>query len=180
MPRTRITTDDILDGDVELVDISTQALTDLENTAKFDPTGTDLTETEIGPAIRELSTLAGASASPGFSFGRSANVGANSWLLITGSVPSNKTGVPVAIQGAELTLVSVGNEDISTFDVTIYEHEGGEVNLTSLVTVSVVASRTGNFSVSVPVTTGRQLAARVTSGSAKNVGVSLQLKGSTS
>lgn len=140
----------------------------------------DIDDDNLQDVVETIATSVGASASPGFSFGRSANVGSNSWLLITGSVPSNKTGVPVAITNAEITLVSVGNENIGTFDVSIYEHEGGEVNLTLLTTVSVIANRTQNFSISVPVTTGRQLAARVTSGSAKNIGVSLQLKGSTS
>ena len=120
----------------------------------------------------------GASASPGFSFGRAANVGSGTWLQITGGVPSNKTGVPVAINNPELTLISVGNEKLSTFDVGIYEHEGGGVNMTLLTTVSLVSSRTDNFNVSINVSSGKQLAARITSGRGKNVGVSLQLKGS--
>lgn len=170
---------DIKDGTLAVSDISAQALTDLENELGFDPTGTELLSTKLGNAVRELSTTVGASASPGFSFGRSANAGPGTWLQIVGGVPSNKTGITVAIQNAELILVSVGNEVISTFDVTIYEHEGDEVNLTALQTVSIINNRSGNFEVSVPVTNGRQVAARITSGSAKNVGVSLQLKGST-
>lgn len=153
---------------------------DAANTYFDSSTLTDITDDNLQDLGETLATRVGASASPGFSFGRSANVGSNSWLLITGSVPSNKTGVPVAIENAEITLISVGNEDVSTFDVGIYEHEGAEINLTLLTTVSIVSNRTQNFTVSVPVTTGRQLAARVTSGSAKNIGVSLQLKGSTS
>tara|TARA_R110000787_G_scaffold5686_9_gene20563 strand:- start:4657 stop:5190 length:534 start_codon:yes stop_codon:yes gene_type:complete len=125
-----------------------------------------------------LATKVGASASPGFSFGRSANV-SNSWLLITGSVPSNKTGIPVAIVDAEITLISVGNENVSTFDIEVYEHEGDQINLTLLGTVSLVGKRTDNFAVSYAVSTGKQVAVRVVNGSGKNVGVFLQLKGSS-
>ena len=146
-------------------------------TTPFDNDNTDFVSDNVQDVIVELSNTVSTSASPGFSFGRSSNVGANTWLQITGSVPSNRTGIPVAIQNASLALVSVGNENISTFDITIYEHEGDQINLTTLTTVSVVSARTGNFLVDVPVTTGRQLAARVTSGSARNIGVSLQLKG---
>lgn len=131
----------------------------------------------ISGALDFLQSSVGASASPGFSFGRAANVGAGTWLQITGGVPSNKTGIPVAINNPKLTLISVGNEDVSSFSIGIYEHDGGEVNLTLLTTVSVINSRTSNFDVLVLVTSGRQLAARLISGSAKNVGVSLQLKG---
>lgn len=189
MGRTRIDGDriedetleskDIKDGTIAISDLSLQTLTDLENEASFDPTGTEIVSTKIGDAIREVSTTAGASASPGYSFGRSANASAGTWLLITGSVPSNKTGIPVAISNPSLTLVSVGNENINTFNVSIYEHEGDETNLTLLTTVSVINARTQSFEVDIPVTAGRQLAARITSGSTKNIGVSLQLKGNT-
>lgn len=118
-----------------------------------------------------------ASGSPGWSFGRSGNNNKNSWLLRVGSVPSNKVGVPVRLNSAKIVGISVGNEDINTFDVAIYSHDGDEVNLAVLVVVQIVASRTGVFSVDVPVTTGKQLAARITEGSAKNVGVDLEIKG---
>lgn len=172
-----LTGDDVKDDSLSLDDLSQPALDDIENQAGFDPTGTDLVSTKIGDAIRESTTLAGASASPGFSFGRPANSSNGSWLLIVGGVPSNKTGIPLAISGAELVLISVGNENINTFDVAIYEHEGDEINLTLITTVSVVAKRTDTFVVSFSVTTGRQIAARILNGNAKNVGVSLQLKG---
>jgi len=143
----------------------------------FDPEATGLTSETSGEAIRELSATVGVSASPGFNFGRSGNSSTNTWLTVTGSVPSNKAGITVALQNPEITQVFIANETISTFDISVYEHEGDEVNLTLLDTVSVVAARSASFAVSVAVTQGRQLATRVTSGSAKNVNVGLQLKG---
>lgn len=143
----------------------------------FDNTGTDLVSETTGEAIRELAATVGVSASPGFSFGRSGNNSSGTWLLVTGSVPSNRAGITVALQNPEITQIFIGNENISTFDIGIYEHEGDEINLTLIGTVSVVASRSANFDVSISVTSGRQLAARVTSGSARNLNVGLQLKG---
>jgi len=140
----------------------------------FDNTGTDFTATTVQEALVE----AGASASPGFNFGRSANVSAGTWLLVTGSVPSNRAGITVALSNAEVKEIFVANQDISTFDISVYEHEGDEINLTLLGTVSVINARSASFSVTYTVTTGRQLAVRLTSGTAKNLNVGLQISGS--
>ena len=140
----------------------------------FDNTGTDFDAVTVQEALVE----AGASASPGFNFGRSANVGSGTWLLVTGSVPSNRSGITIALANAEVKAVFVANQDINTFDISIYEHEGDEINLTLLGTVTVTAARSASFAVSYAATTGRQLAVRLTSGSAKNVNVGLQISGS--
>lgn len=139
----------------------------------FDNSSNGFTATNVQTAIEEI----GASASPGFSFGRSSVSGAGTWLLRVGSIPSNKTGIPLGISSPIITNIQVGNEDISTFDIEIYEHEGNEVNLTLLTTVSVVSARTGIFSVSVAATSGRQLAAKVSTGTGRNIGVDIILKG---
>lgn len=154
-------------------DIATEYLPNAEDIA-FDNTGTDFAAATVQEALVE----AGASASPGFNFGRAANVGAGTWLLVTGSVPSNRAGITVALSNAEVKEVYVANQDISTFDISIYEHEGDEINLTLLGTVSVVAARSASFTVSYSVTTGRQLAVKLSSGSAKNVNIGLQISGS--
>lgn len=139
----------------------------------FDNSTNGFTSDNVQEAIEEI----GASASPGFSFGRSSTTGAGTWLLRVGSIPSNKTGIPLGIGSPVITNIQVGNENISTFDIEIYEHEGNEVNLTLLTTVSIVSARTGIFSVSVAATSGRQLAAKVSSGTGKNIGVDIILKG---
>jgi hypothetical protein len=144
----------------------------------FDNDGTDLLSTETGPAIRELAETVGASASPGFQFGRSGNLANNTWLNVVGSVPSNRAGITVALSNPVITNVYVASEDADTYDVAIYEHEGDETNLTLLGSVSIVASRSEVFTVLISVTEGRQLACRITNGSAKNCNVGLQLQGS--
>lgn len=145
----------------------------------YDNTTSGLTAQDVQAALDELNAKVSSRASPGYSFGRSGNVPANSWLYRPGSVPSNKTGVPVSLDNPKIIEIAVGNENVSTFTVEIYEHEGDEVNLTLLTSVNVVASRTGIFGVDVAVTKGRQLAVKTTAGSSKNPGVDLQLKGTS-
>lgn len=152
-------------------------LTPVAESIPFDNDSNGFSSDDVQGAIDELSTVVGASASPGFNFGRSGNVGSGTWLNVTGNVPSNRAGITVALNSPEITQVFVANQNINTFDIGIYEHEGDQVNLTLLGTVSVVSSRSETFTVSIPVTSGRQLAVRVTSGSTKNVNVGLQLKG---
>lgn len=145
----------------------------------FDTTENTFSSTNVQDAIEEI----GASASPGYGFGRQGNVGNNTWLLRSGGVPSNKTGVEVSITNPVLSRIDIGNENINTFDVSIYEHEGDEINLTLLATVSVVSARSATFDESnfgtINITSGRQVAVRVTSGSAQNLGVDITLKGSS-
>lgn len=147
------------------------------DSVSFDPTGTDLISETTGEAIRELAATVGVSASPGFNFGRSGNLTATTWLQVTGSVPSNRAGITVALNNPEVTQIYIANENVSTFNITVYEHEGDEVNLTALGTVNVVSTRSATFDVSYMVTSGRQLAVAITSGAAKNLNVGLQLKG---
>jgi len=138
----------------------------------FDNSTNGYAADNVQGAIEEV----GISASPGFSFGRSGNIPSNTWLNNEG-VPSNKAGRYVYINNAEISRVFVSNEKVSTFDVEVFSHDGNEVNLTSLGTVSVVADRGDAFTVSWAVATDKQLAIKVSSGSAKNLIAGLELKG---
>lgn len=119
------------------------------------------------------------SSNPGYSFGRSGNVPANSWLASEG-IPSNKVGIPFGLSNGTLEGIWVGGEDIDTYDIEVYEHEGDEVNIILIDTVSVVTSRTATFVIVSPqsLTKDRQLAVRVVNGSGKNIKVYLDVKGS--
>lgn len=155
-------------------------ITNVASSVPVDDTNLTTPADNVQEALENLDGQVAVSASPGFSLGRSGNTPNGTWLLRTGGVPSNKTGLPVNLTSPYIVGVNVGNEDITTFDVEIYEHAGDEVNLTLIGTVSIVAARTGTFSVNWPITTGRQLAALISAGSAKNPGVDLQLSGATS
>jgi hypothetical protein len=143
----------------------------------YDSSNCDLISDTVQDALDELCGSVSNSASPGFSFGKSGNITSGTWLLRPGSVPSNKSGVTVGFINPEILKIMSSTENLDTYDVTVYEHEGDEVNLTALVTKSVVSARSATFDVAIAMTFGRQLAVRVTSGSAKNIGVDLQLSG---
>ncbi|MCP3684543.1 MAG: hypothetical protein GY861_17900 [bacterium] len=114
------------------------------------------------------------SASPGFTWGRSGNVASGTWLL-NDTVPSNKAGRLNFLIDAEVISIFVSSETVSTFDVSVYEHSGGVPSLVG--TVSVVAQRGGDFTVSLPLTTGQEIAVQISSGSAKNPQVGLIING---
>jgi hypothetical protein len=117
---------------------------------------------------------------PSFSWGRSGNVGNNAWL-INNEVPSNRVGTPFNLDNGRLERLWVGNQNPNTFSITIYEHDGNQINLTALATVTLTSERSRFFDASdfgvVPVTNGKQIGVRITSGSAKNPEVFAQISG---
>lgn len=117
----------------------------------------------------------GVSASPGFTWGRSGNLPSGTWLQ-NDTVPSNTAGRRVFLSNPEIIKVFVSSEGVDTFDIGIYEHTGSGTEVL-LNTVSVVAARGGDFDVSISPTTGKELAIRLETGSAKNVQVGLILIG---
>ena len=139
----------------------------------FDNTGTEFEAEDVQAAIEEI----GNTASPPFSFGRSGNNASGTWLTRVGGAPSNRSGVNVPFIDSKVVKISSNSENLDTYDIGIYQHDGDSINLTLIATVSVVASRQESFDVSLPLTTGRQLAVRIVSGSAKNIGVDLTLTG---
>lgn len=143
----------------------------------YNNTDSGLIATDVKSGLDEISNTVATSASPGFSFGRASNVSSGTWLQCE-TVPSNKAGRFVYISNAVIEKVFVSNENISTFDIGIYSHDGDEINLVLIDTVSIVASRGGSFTVSQPVATNKQLAIRVDAGSARNVVCGLELSGS--
>lgn len=117
----------------------------------------------------------GTGASPGFSFGRSGNVSAGAYLS-NESVPSNVTGRPVDLNGARITQVSISNENVNTFTIELEEHDG--TTFTSLGTFALTAQRSSKFSnLNIPITSGKEMSAKVSSGSGKNIIVTVYVKG---
>lgn len=142
----------------------------------FDNTSNGFSSDDVQGAIEEI----GASASPGFSFGRNGSLSQNTWLRRPGNVPSNRAGVTINIDNPVITNIACANRNVETFDVEIYEHEGNQVNLTLLGTVNVIASTSQIFNVNFPATKGRQLAVRLGStstGNVRDLGVDLTLLG---
>jgi hypothetical protein len=150
--------------------------TDVADSIPFDNDTNGFVAEDVQAAIEEAGDAA--SASPGFSFGRSGNIPKNTWLS-NETVPSNKAGRFVYINNAVITRVFLSSEDVDTYDVQVYHHLGDEVNLTLVGTVSVVSARGDTFPVNWAVPTGTQLAIKVSDGSAKNLIAGLQLSGSS-
>lgn len=115
------------------------------------------------------------SASPGFTWGRSGNCPDGTWLL-NDSVPSNKAGRRIFLNGAGIIKIFVSCENSSTFDVVVYEHSGSgsEVVVGS---VSLVAQRSADFDVDLGLTTGKELSVRIENGAAQNPQVGLIITG---
>lgn len=142
----------------------------------FDNTSNGFSADTVQSAIEE----SGASASPGFSFGRSGNVSGNTWLRRPGNVPSNRAGVTIPIDNPVVSEVSCSNRNVDSYTLEIWEHEGNLTNDVLLGTVSVTSARGGVFTVSFPSTKGKQLAVRLASGggSVRDLGVDVVIKGS--
>jgi hypothetical protein len=135
--------------------------------------------TNLGDTVQEaldnLYNEAGVSASPGFSWGASGNITANTWL-INDTVPSNKTGRNFPLYNGTLELVSVANEIANTFSIEIYEHDG--TIFTLLATVSLTAERSKEQAFTgISITKGKELAIKQVGGSSKNPVVQVIAKG---
>ena len=130
--------------------------------------------TDLKSAIDKLSQGAGGGASPGLNYGRSGNTPSGQYLSNM-SVPSNVVGIPVGMINPRIKKIAVRNQNINTFDISVEEHDG--TTFTTIVTKSITAARGNDFIVDLPITTGKELAVKVSSGSAKNPKVQLILKG---
>jgi hypothetical protein len=140
----------------------------------FDNFSNNFTADNVQKAIEEI----GASASPGFSWGRSGNNSSGTWLDNEG-VSSNRSGRLVFINNPTLAFIFVNTRNIATYTIAVYEHEGDEVNLTELDTLDITSSRGGFKTSNVTVTPGRQLAVRITSGSGQDMVAGVIIKGNS-
>lgn len=146
--------------------------TQVASSIPFDNTDTEFESDNVQEAIEEI----GISASPGFSFGRSGNLSNGTWLLNDG-VPSNRTGKFIFLNEPELFQIFVSSENIDTYTITVYEHDGDSINLSVIDTLNVTSARGNSKQTSAILTKGKQIAIRITSGSAKNVVAGLVIKG---
>lgn len=102
-----------------------------------------------------------------FEHGYASNVNNLTWLECKRDIPSNKTGWPFGLNNGELFYVWVGNSNLVQYDLTIYWHEGDEVNLTSLDTRTITNTQRSHFFTAadfglVSVPKDKQIAWRVT------------------
>lgn len=100
----------------------------------------------------------------------------NAYLNI-GQVPSDNTGFPIRLNNTEINYAAVQTSQSDTFTITVYSWDG--TTETTLLSISVTAASGGDFTPSTPISvpTGRQLRARVSSGSCKDPIVQLFYSG---
>lgn len=125
-----------------------------------------------------VNQIAGVSASPGFTWGRSGNLPDQTFLL-NDTVPSNVSGRQVPVQTGQITTVFVVAEDPGTYDVRIFKHPSP---FTTLTAVSMVPAygRAKTFSLTAPlpnVSNVDELGAQIINGSAKNAVVGCIIRG---
>jgi len=150
--------------------------TPVAKSTPFDNATNGFISTDVQAAIEEIQNNAQVSASPGFSWGKAGNANANTWLANEG-VPSNITGRNIFLINPKLTAIYTACASAATYTLEIYQHDG--ITYTLLTTLSVTAQRTKAFIFDPPIllTTGKELAVKIGSGSAQNIVVGALLKG---
>lgn len=126
-----------------------------------------------------VSAQIAANSSPGFSYGAPGNSPAGTYFQNNG-VPSNKSNIPVPVELGRIARIAFANEDVSTCDIRIQQHDGDSVNLVDIVTVSVVGVRIKVFDLigaGVLVSPGKCVAAKVQTGSCKNATLGITMLG---
>lgn len=115
-----------------------------------------------------------------FSFGRAGNSQSGTSLIRTGKVPSNVVGYRIKSVGAKLIAISADNETSTSYTVEIFTHDGNGSNEEIISSLAVSGSKGSSSIVSESIDTGKHLAARISSGSAKNVEVTCYIQGQNS
>ena len=157
-------------------------ITQVASSVPVDDTNLTDPADNVQEALENVSGGVAVSASPGYSYGRSGNVSKGAFLYRPGSVPSNITGIPIGIVDPYISNVSIGNQRAKVIKIDIWEHDGNGRNLSFIGSVTTDGTRTYSATVNFTLITGKQIAISVASdspNSGKNVGVDLQIKGTT-
>ena len=107
-----------------------------------------------------LKQLIVSSASPGFTWGRSGNGPASTWLQ-NETVPSNISGRTVFLNNALIRKVFVANQSPNILKIGVYVHDGDSTNIALVGVVTTLAQRSNEFDVSWAVTRNKQIALKI-------------------
>lgn len=138
----------------------------------FDNSTNGFSATNVQSAIEEI----GASASPGFSFGRSGTSNAGTYLQVD-SVPSNQAGRIVPLTSGFITNIFTSCQNAAVFTIEIQKRVGNTFTTVYTETINNVRKQTSTIT-GVPVSLNDELCCRIGTGSANNVVVGLIIKGS--
>lgn len=135
-------------------------------------------DTTSGWTPKAIDSSISRSASPGFTWGKSGNIGPGTYMD-NDTVPSNLAGRMVPIVSGYLSEVFVSNEDNNTFTIVAQKRTGS--TFTDLATISLTNQRTKVQSVSgALVLYGDEIAVKIGTGSAKNPVVGIVILGNLS
>jgi hypothetical protein len=148
--------------------------TPVARSVPFDNSTNGFQAEDVQAAIEEI----GASASPGFSWGRNGNSSTGTWLNNEG-VSSNLSGRLVFISNPSLAVIFTANRNLSTYTLGVYTHDGNEINLTLVDTLVITSARGGFKTTNISIPAGKQLAVRVETGSAQDIVAGVILKGNS-
>ena len=155
------------------------SVTPVAKSVPFDNSTNGFVSTGVQAAIEEVNAKVLTSASPGFSFGRTGVCSAGTYMQCE-TVPSNVSGRWVYINSAEIRRVFMANELATTYTMEVTYHDGNAVGEVLLGSVTITAAKGGEFFVTWPVPTNKQIAVRVaasTANSPKNIVIGLELRG---
>lgn len=146
---------------------------------KYD-TGDTYRKTGTGNTDWELEGLGNPIVTQGFNFGANGNTPANTYINRIGGISSNIVGLPTLISSGEIKTISVENQNVNTYGIEVYEHDGNLVNSTLLYTLNVVSDTGAQASnLTISITKGKQIAAKTITGAAQNIGVTIIAKGTS-
>lgn len=154
-------------------------ISSVSRSVPFDNTTNGFVSEDVQSAIEELKVIAANSASPGFTYGRSGNLPNSTWLL-NDTVPSNISGRINFLNDCFIKKIFIANQDLSIIKIGIYTHDGNQVNLTLVGTVTTLAQRSNFFDIALSVPISKQIAIRIEPDSlnpGKNMDIGLILKG---
>jgi len=153
------------------------ALTPVAHSTPFDPETSELVSQDVNAAILEVYANVNASASPGFTWGRSGNVPTSTYLL-NDTVPSSTTGRTVPVDG-ELVEMFLAIENANACTFTIQKRIAG--TWTDFLSGSLLATeriKNISFAAANSVSKGDELAVYISAGSARNPVVGVIITGS--
>jgi hypothetical protein len=148
-------------------------VTPVAESVPFDNSNNDFIADDVQTAIEEINAKLESGASPGFMWDRSGNVPAGSYLL-NGSRPSNISGKTCPINGV-IVSASITQENDDSFSFKIQKRVNS--SFVDLGTVAIVSSRKSVVDLNITITKDDELCVMIYTGSPKNPGIDLLLKG---
>lgn len=143
--------------------------------------GSEYKKTGSGDIEWTLAGLGSDVISGGIEHGKQGVVNVGHFLERVGGVSTNIVGTPINKANAKIRGMIVDNELEQNFSIQIFQHDGKLVNKSVLHTIAITDSSGAKTESGLSISIGqnKQIGSEVTSGSAKNVGLNIDVKGTS-